>query len=420
MHNRKKAGLGLHIEKDLKDFIHGFAKKASIELELPDDCSPSSLHKNLEETKKKLENLVKSFKEDLNSPDRELPPMIKNVALAPVFYKIFMTDLLMFYAERNRSKDLENISHGKLTRKQIEERASAKDFKSFAHRKVMDLLIGMGASPKLPLIVLQGPGFIGSAMEISVHSANYNALKALDKYPDTNPLFPNMLRDEIIGSGDASLYGKSAPYKDLFYFSQDFWDGFPAKFGENKPVNTLAKELHGEDLYLFINTVQIKNHFLDKFKDINTLISPERNPKNNESKLYSPLHILAQSDPYQKSSLLSFNMLMSRGADINLKNTKGDSPTHVAAREGNKEFVQYAISRNANLNCLNNDGESPLELAKKSFLSLTKHTHPGDGRLSDFKDIISLITLNKGLSQNLTRENGTRKQSAKFQPAFTP
>jgi ankyrin repeat protein len=56
-------------------------------------------------------------------------------------------------------------------------------------------------------------------------------------------------------------------------------------------------------------------------------------------------------------------LLVANKADINAKSNSGDTPLHMAARNGSKDAVDLLLGANANLNAKNNAGQTPLDLA---------------------------------------------------------
>ena len=57
--------------------------------------------------------------------------------------------------------------------------------------------------------------------------------------------------------------------------------------------------------------------------------------------------------------------LVSKGADVNVKNNDGDTPLHLAVKENNAEAIKFLLSQKADGNVKNNDGDIPLHLAMK-------------------------------------------------------
>jgi hypothetical protein len=338
-----------------------------------------------------------SFKDDFTKVSKNLADIAKNLALSPILYKIVLTDVLAAYNQKTQENNLLEIQNNKLTRDQIFDRAFGKDFKSYKDRCVMDLLVMLGASPKLPIVVIPGPGLVGSALSLSVQSANYNAVRKLDKFPDTINLLPKFY-DELVISGE-NEYRTNKKFKDIMYLSKEI-DNFPKKFNVDLSPKEIAKNLHGVDLYNFLSTYSIKKHFVDKFKNINELFSKENKPDQQQKNLFSPLHCIALDNLNE----LNYNLLIAKGADINIKNSNGDTPSHYAGNSGNLNFIKFSISKNADLNHKNKDGMTPLDLAKKQY---NFHVENGiyNSYTKQYKDIITLIGMNKLLSNKLEQKN---------------
>jgi len=57
-------------------------------------------------------------------------------------------------------------------------------------------------------------------------------------------------------------------------------------------------------------------------------------------------------------------MLIERGADVNIKNSKGMTALMIASRGGRTEIVRMLIERGADVNIKNSNGKTALMLAK--------------------------------------------------------
>ncbi len=57
-------------------------------------------------------------------------------------------------------------------------------------------------------------------------------------------------------------------------------------------------------------------------------------------------------------------LLVSHGADVNLKNMEGNSPLHWAAGQGNTEIVKILVSKGANINAKGKSNWTPLRWAE--------------------------------------------------------
>ncbi|WP_341811598.1 ankyrin repeat domain-containing protein [Wolbachia endosymbiont (group A) of Oxytorus armatus] len=55
--------------------------------------------------------------------------------------------------------------------------------------------------------------------------------------------------------------------------------------------------------------------------------------------------------------------LLREGADVNVKNDKGETPLHFAAEMGHAEIVKDLLDKGANVNAVDKDGKTPFKLA---------------------------------------------------------
>lgn len=65
----------------------------------------------------------------------------------------------------------------------------------------------------------------------------------------------------------------------------------------------------------------------------------------------------------RKQDIGQLQKLFAAGADITVRNTKGQTPLHVAAEEGNLDAVEMLLSHEANPNAMDAAGLTPLSLA---------------------------------------------------------
>ena len=95
-----------------------------------------------------------------------------------------------------------------------------------------------------------------------------------------------------------------------------------------------------------------------RIKTVEFLISKGASPNGDrDGALPSPLILSAD---YNDSEL--FKLLMSHGADANIKDLAGWSVLHICAEKGNMEFTKLLIEKGANPN-YQNEKKTPLQLA---------------------------------------------------------
>jgi ankyrin repeat protein len=59
-------------------------------------------------------------------------------------------------------------------------------------------------------------------------------------------------------------------------------------------------------------------------------------------------------------------VLVSKGAEINVRGSNGAMPLHTAASWGNKDMVEFSVAKGAEINAKNENGLTPLGLAIKN------------------------------------------------------
>ena len=76
----------------------------------------------------------------------------------------------------------------------------------------------------------------------------------------------------------------------------------------------------------------------------------------------------AENDAWQDFAIARF--LLAKGCDINAKNIKGNSLLHMAAEDGNKDYVSWLLAQGSDVRVLNSDNESALNKAYDEDIAL--------------------------------------------------
>ena len=85
-----------------------------------------------------------------------------------------------------------------------------------------------------------------------------------------------------------------------------------------------------------------------------------------DNKGFVPLHEAVNggiSDYDKKRNKEIVDLLISKGADLNVESKEGDTPLHKAMFWGTPEIVEALVDNNANLGVSNSEGQTPLHLA---------------------------------------------------------
>jgi ankyrin repeat protein len=87
--------------------------------------------------------------------------------------------------------------------------------------------------------------------------------------------------------------------------------------------------------------------------------------------------------------------LLDGGADTNIQDNNRMSPLHFAASDGDLEFVQVLLERGADINVRNKDGDTPLISAAKVTAAMRARYYRGMNkeRLSRFLEVVRVLLL---------------------------
>lgn len=118
------------------------------------------------------------------------------------------------------------------------------------------------------------------------------------------------------------------------------------------------------------------------------------NPNNGQT----ALHVAALKNIKSIQIALA---LIAENADINSIDADGNTPLHIAAKNGNVHICQLLIVEGANKNAINNSGETPLNLANNALATLPNINQDvmlepplfqQSQRMANLKKIIELLT----------------------------
>lgn len=85
----------------------------------------------------------------------------------------------------------------------------------------------------------------------------------------------------------------------------------------------------------------------------------------------TPLHYAIWASGIDKITIIGF--LLNNGANINAKNSNGETPLHIAVANGRLEDVTFLVKKGANVNIKSNNGESPLTIAETPMFRFEEH-----------------------------------------------
>jgi len=155
----------------------------------------------------------------------------------------------------------------------------------------------------------------------------------------------------------------------------------------------LVKTLVNLNIYLFnTDNFYVADHFngttIDKTPVAKQIDNQNPFPQTKEYLLNWELYIALY---YGHIEIAEF--LIGKGANINAINKDGDTPLHIAVKEGNKKIAKFLLNQDANINinAINKDGDTLLHIAVKE----------GNKKIAKF-------LLNQGADINAANKDGDR------------
>ncbi|UYV68527.1 hypothetical protein LAZ67_6000048, partial [Cordylochernes scorpioides] len=127
-------------------------------------------------------------------------------------------------------------------------------------------------------------------------------------------------------------------------------------------------------------------------------------------RIYMALHLEIENEDWVK-----VKELIKSGADINVKNKRGNSPLHLAASKGNQDLVQYLVEAGADVNFLNAYRQSPLHSAVIGRELSTASYLIDAGADLNIKDIRNWVPLLYAITDWVKRKIGIRRDTAIYQ-----
>ncbi|PHS31844.1 MAG: hypothetical protein COA95_04985 [Methylophaga sp.] len=132
-------------------------------------------------------------------------------------------------------------------------------------------------------------------------------------------------------------------------------------FGDFEKVKKMVKDnfeiINSQDKYGFSALHNVMSE--EQFKIVEYLIKNGANVNIQNSEGISPLHLAGWPE--------NAELLLNAGAEVDIIDHQGNTPLHIIAEEVDEELgvlvIEYLISKNANKDLKNNAGKTPLNIA---------------------------------------------------------